>query len=161
MQNPTAIVNEERFWAKVDKSGDCWQWMAAILNGYGRFGVKQDGKQRIALAHRVSYELLGHAIPAGMFLDHVCHNKACVRPSHLRLATNKQNLENLDGLTSTNTSGVRGVSWHKPTSKWRVGVMHNRKYHNGGYFASIEAAEHAAIALRNELFTHNILDRAS
>jgi hypothetical protein len=31
--------------------------------------------------------------------------------------------------------------------------------HYGGYYDSIEEAEKAAISLRNELFTNNLLDR--
>jgi hypothetical protein len=34
-------------------------------------------------AHRFAYELLVGPIPAGLTLDHLCLNKACVRPDHL------------------------------------------------------------------------------
>jgi len=160
MENHTLVVNEERFWAKVAKSEGCWQWTAAILNGYGRFGIWQDGKQRSGLAHRIAYELSGKSIPPGMFLDHTCHNKACVNPSHLRLATNKQNLENLTGATRASRSGVRGVSWSARAKLWRISVVHHGERYGGQYFKSIADAEAAVIALRNQLFTHNILDRA-
>lgn len=28
-----------RFWAKVDRTGDCWVWTGALASGYGRFKV--------------------------------------------------------------------------------------------------------------------------
>ena len=147
----------QRFWEKVDKSGECWIWTGANdgQNGYGKFSMGS----RPRIAHRISYELAIGPIPAGMFLDHICHVPACVRPSHLRPVTNKQNGENLGGLTRANTSGVRGVRWDKRKRKWSVRAQHNQREHFGGYFNSIEEAEAAAIALRNKLFTHNDLDR--
>ena len=41
---------EERFWAKVDKSGDCWLWTGAVDKGtgYGRFW----NGERTVLPHR-------------------------------------------------------------------------------------------------------------
>lgn len=56
-------------------------------NGYGLFAM--DYKSR--LAHRVSYELSIGPIPQGLVIDHLCHNKACVRPSHLEAVTHSEN----------------------------------------------------------------------
>ena len=148
---------EERFWQKVDKSGECWLWTAATYsNGYGHFGVNAT---RGALAHRFAWELLVAPIPEGKMLDHECHNRLCVNPQHLRVATAKQNLENQGVLRSDNKSGIRGVNWHPTAQKWRARVTHNSKEHHVGLFADKAEAEAAAIAKRNELFTHNNLDR--
>lgn len=152
-------VNGERFWAKVDKSGDCWQWTAAILNGYGRFGVRRDGKKRIGLSHRIAYELSGRNIPDGMFLDHVCHNRSCVNPQHMRIVTTKQNTENHSGANINSKSGVRGVSWSKGSRKWRVQVTSNGRCRYGGLYTSLAEAEAVAIDMRNKFFTHNDIDR--
>lgn len=151
-------TTEERFWAKVNKTASCWEWTAAQQGaGYGY--IKAWGSMR--LAHRVSYELANGPIPEGMVIDHICHNRACVNPGHLRLATRKQNNENQAGLSSTNKSGIRGVSWCAGRNKWAVYVSQNDKTQYFGLYESIVEAEAVAIAARNELFTHNDLDRAA
>lgn len=152
---------EERFWEKVDQSGDCWEWTAYRgQNGYGQIGGGPR-TARVLYAHRVSFELLSGPIPEGMFIDHICHNRGCVNPAHLRLATNKQNLENMSVLRSDNKSGVRGVSWDKKINKWRAAVSHNSRTIYVGCYSTIAEAEAAAIAKRLELFTHNEIDKAA
>ena len=90
----------ERFWGKVDKTGDCWAWGAVMANGYGRF---YPTRERLVLAHRWVWEQEYGPIPEGTQVDHMCHNESdcpggdtcehrrCVRPNHLRLATPRAN----------------------------------------------------------------------
>lgn len=147
---------EERFWGRVEKTDTCWNWTGYMrAGGYG--GVRIDGVLRSA--HRLSYEVANGPIPEGMYLDHICHNTACVRPDHLRPVTTKQNGENRRGPASNNTSGILGVSWNKRARKWEGHVGHNGKSHHAGSFDYIGDAEAAVIALRLELFTHNDKDR--
>jgi len=150
---------EERFWSKVNKSKGCWIWTDKIdWTGYGK--IRIGGRSgRPHQAHRISYELHNGAIPEAMVIDHVCHNRACVNPDHLRTATNKQNVENPSGLRVNNTSGHQGVMWDKRDKKWRAYAKHNGKYHSAGYHSTKEAAAEAAQTLRLELFTHNELDK--
>ena len=81
-----------RFWAKVQKTDGCWLWSGA-KNSAG-YGVATDYRpgRRQSLAHRMSYELALGAIPAGLTIDHLCRNTICVRPSHLRACTMRENL---------------------------------------------------------------------
>jgi hypothetical protein len=154
------LTPEERFLAKVDKSGECWLWTAAKdRDGYGQF--KLDGRMRAA--HRVSWEMEHGPIPDGLEVDHRCFNHACVNPSpaHLRTATPKQNNENQAGAYRNNTSGVRGVSWHKKAQKWSVRASHGGQVIYAGLFISMADAESAAIRIRNGVFTHNDADRVA
>ena len=113
------------------------------------------------MAHKFSYEEAKGEIPEGMEVDHICHNPACVRPSHLRLATKKQNAENLQGANINSASGLRGASWNASAQRWIAVVGHNGKRIQVGSFLTAEEAGQAARAKRNELYTHNDADRKS
>jgi len=79
----------ERFWSKVKKSNNCWEWISAKTEaGYGEFYYK--GKP--VYAHRLSYELLIGEIPDGLHIDHLCRNRGCVNPEHLEPVKQGENL---------------------------------------------------------------------
>lgn len=144
----------EVLYTRTDRSGKCWEWLGAHqTNGYS--SIRYDGRTR--LVHRLSYELHKGPISEGYEIDHICGNRGCVNPSHLRTATRKQNQENVRGANSNSKTGVRGVIWWK--GRYRVLVCHNRRNVDGGRYDTLEEAEAAAIALRNRLFTHNDEDR--
>lgn len=142
--------------SKIDFTGQCHNWTGTLdANGYGAFRV--NGKT--VKAHRFMFEQARGTIPAGIVLDHICHNRACVNPAHLRFATDKQNGENRGVVNSNNRSGVRGVHWVKEANKWDARVMHHRKHYLAGRFDRLEDAEEAVRLLRNKLFTYNDSDR--
>lgn len=130
---------EKRFWAKVDKNGPngCWVWTASrYSSGYGAFGTEN---HKVQAAHRFAYLSIKGEIPEGMELDHVCHNRACVNPDHLRICTHAENARNT-GLKVGNKSGYKGVSWHRGAKKWRATIFLNYKQVHLGFFVTPESA---------------------
>lgn len=152
---PPGRTDEDRFWAKVDKTADCWVWTGAnIGNGYGAFRINGGNK----VAHRVSFEWSNGPIPDGMEVDHTCFNRGCVNPVHLRLLTHAQNGQNRSSANTNSKSGVRGV--YKPTGSdvWIARAAIGEEYFHIGRFQDMADAEAAAIAWRRENMPASIND---
>lgn len=82
-----------RFFSKVMKLEDCWEWGATVNNqGYGV--TSWEGSNQ--LAHRVSYAHHVADIPQGKCVLHRCDNPRCVRPDHLFLGTMKDNYDDME-----------------------------------------------------------------
>lgn len=84
--------NVERFFEYVDKltEDQCWSWGGCTKNGYGSFWIRdsscRNGGKMVA-AHRYSYELMFGKIEKGKIIHHICENKLCVNPLHMRLVS--------------------------------------------------------------------------
>lgn len=100
--NPIPKFNDhERFLAKINvvESG-CWEWQGYTNKfGYGTMAIT--GKMystKKYYVHRISYSIFKKEIDEGLDIDHICINKKCVNPEHLREVTRKINLtENISG----------------------------------------------------------------
>jgi len=88
----------------------CVLWPGGIgSKGYGYLTL--NGRQ--VKAHRRAWEEAHGAIPAGMWIDHMCRNRRCVNVAHLRLVTPRQNaMENNDGKGATNAAKDRCEHGH-------------------------------------------------
>lgn len=125
------LTLEERFWGKVVKTADCWIWVSTLSpKGYGVFNLDQSkrrcGPSQIR-AHRMSYILAKGAIPDGLLVCHSCDNPRCVRPEHLFIGTNKDNMDD------RNNKGrhTKGESHHSAKLTAEI-VLEMRRRHAAG-----------------------------
>ena len=114
-----------RFWKFVDKNGtisnfrpelgECWIWTGHISkSGYGMFALEH---RKPVGAHRMSYELSVGPIPQGLVIDHLCRKRICVRPSHLEVVTQRENLMRSPTFQATNANKTQCPQGHQYSAK--------------------------------------------
>lgn len=85
----------ERFHKNITKTPHCWIWTGAIStpDGYGRFTIQRNNKQRTMPAHRFALIAAGYTLK-GLVAEHECNEPLCVRvgEGHLRASTQSENL---------------------------------------------------------------------
>ena len=77
------------FWTSAGPPG-CWEWQGG-RTANGGYGVSRYGG-KFCRAHRKAWMLLNGPIPEGMLVLHRCGNAACVRPDHLYVGSNRDNM---------------------------------------------------------------------
>ena len=132
--NLFAIVDDENY-EELNK----YHWYLNAVKSNHRYAIRRSNGKQI-LMHRII-----NNTPEGFHTDHVNHNTLDNRKSNLRTVTSRVNQLNRKGLQPNNTSGIQGVSWHKPTNKWAAYGIAKKKMHHLGLFENKEEAG-AAVA---------------
>lgn len=145
----------KRFWDKVQKGPDCWEWQGFISqDGYGETSYKS----KTIRAHRLSWILERGDIPNGLCVLHACDNRKCVNPEHLFLGTREENCQDM----RNKNRHVIPVGSHNGKSKLSEEqvVSIRQMYANGGWthrsLGEYFGVNHSTIGfvLRNEAWRH-------
>jgi len=85
----------------IDKKTGCWNWTGSLNNGYGEVRINK----KLYRVHRFMYAWLISPIPKGKgknipVLDHICNNRRCCNPAHLRLISDTENILKGNGATA-------------------------------------------------------------
>lgn len=81
-----------------DQNGCYISTYSVASHGYAQVGWQTSTERHVVLAHRATWVFVnGQQIPAGMTIDHLCKERRCVNPEHLRLLTNFENARRTAG----------------------------------------------------------------
>lgn len=118
-----------------------WNWAARVKpNAVYAFRTSQrNGKKSDIKLHRFIL-----SAPADLDVDHINGNGLDNRRENIRLATPSENMRNR-GPNCRNTSGFKGVSFHKLTAKWESRIWSEGKQVVLGYFDTPELAHDAYV----------------
>lgn len=127
-------------------SGRCSGNITGVAGNNGYLTINLGGC--IHSCHRLAWLYMTGSWPKAC-IDHINMVRSDNRFSNLRKASYTQNGCNI-GKKSNNTSGVKGVHWNKPNSKWIASICIKRKRINLGSYADINdaAAAYRAGAIR-------------
>ena len=109
------------FWSRVQQSPSCWEWTGhRSEDGYGT--LRFNGQMQ--KAHRVAWQLTNGLIPDRFHVLHRCDNPPCVRPEHLFLGSNHDNVLDRHSKGRTNEK-----AWRSGRVHWAAGITHCPRGH--------------------------------
>lgn len=127
------------------------QWKSGRILNYTapdkRQSVLVDGNRY--RAHRLAW-FYTHGYWPSKHIDHINGDPSDNRLCNLREATRTQNMAN-SKRPITNTTGYKGVSWHKGASKYQVHIRHAGKIYYLGLFTSAKQGHKAYAAATKRL----------
>lgn len=89
--------------------------------------------------------------PGNLLIDHINYMPGDDRIENLRLATMSENKRDMPAPT-TNSSGYKGVSFHKATNKWRAQIKKDGATRHLGYYDSPKEAFDVYVQTAAELY---------
>ena len=117
-------------------------------NGHGYIKIHING--RLHYAHRIAWAYVHGHVPSAP-IDHINGNKSDNRISNLRLANKSLNGANREK-PANNSSGFKGVYWHKQRQKWHASIAFEGRKHSLGLHPTADEAHEAYKVAAEKLF---------
>ena len=137
-----AIVDDEDY-ERVNQ----YTWFMHTAGYAIRHGKRRKGERSKVFMH---HEINGYP-EMGMQVDHINRNPLDNRKSNLRFCSVSQNQANTT-MHVDNTSGKKGVTWHKRNKKWQAQIMCGGKHNYLGQYDNLELANTAYEEAAKRLF---------
>lgn len=134
-ERPSGLTDKERFWSRVkivglmDDPDQCWLWSGA-KDGAGYGFCRAGGKQYRAHRYAMMLAQDGAPIPNGHVVCHKCDNPSCVRPGHLFIATQIENIADRD--RKGRQASLRGESNPRAKLTYKIAEQIRKEYAAGG-----------------------------
>lgn len=135
-----SIISIEDF--DLNQYNWCVHKVRNTIYAYRNSYQSQKAKQTIMMHRVILSRKLGRDLLPTEHVDHIDGNGLNNTRDNLRLATNSQNQHNARK-QSRNSSGYKGVGWHKASKKWRARIMTSNGRIDIGYFDTPELAYEA------------------
>lgn len=117
-------------WWRLDPATGCWNWEGAMHthSGYGQFWYS--GALGAVKASRAAWMLYKGPIPDDVWhvygtyqVLHTCDNKRCVRPAHLFLGTQRENIQDHIRKHGHPNKGIVAVGEAHPCAKVNADIV--------------------------------------
>ena len=112
-------------------------------DGYIRIKINN----RLYMAHRLIFLMKNGYLPNE--IDHIDGNRTNNCIENLREVSKSENAQNRK-MPINNSSGIKGVCWHKTAKKWYVQLQADKKIKYFGIYDDLELAELVAIEARDK-----------
>jgi hypothetical protein len=143
---------------EVDTDGNVWNRVSGKRlipvdngKGYEIVGLHKDNKKYNQKIHRLVAKAFIKNPKNKEQVDHINNNRTDNSVYNLRWATRQENGFN-SSMSSNNTSGVKGVCYHKRVKKWQAFIKINGKLKFIGYYDEMEDATEARKLEAQRLF---------
>jgi len=152
LYNETGLeISETIFDLKYKEEIEKYKWH---LTDYGYVACNwfdENNKHHKMTLHGAIIYLSGQEINKDQEIDHKNTNKLNNLENNLRICTRPQNQQN-SNIRSNNSSGYKGVAWHKYTNKWLAKLKKNNVEIHLGYFDDAKDAAKAYNAAAIQYF---------
>jgi predicted RNA-binding Zn-ribbon protein involved in translation (DUF1610 family) len=144
---------EKLYQVWLDMKQRCYNEKCDAYQYYGSRGIAVcDEWKNSYVAFREYIISLDNYGKSGYSMDRI-NNDGNYEPTNVKMSSKSEQQWNTRQVCKSNTSGYRGVSFHKPTKNWAVKLMSNNKRHFVGYF---DTAEEGARAYNDYVIANNL-----